>query len=144
MDRFLTKLFLGLIAVFSIAYTNEITLNLVEVQKLGKHLFFDIEIENDSKDTIYLNEGFSPFDYSFLKADEKPLFSEHGGNFYGGDIESAIPLSPESSMLMQVHLFITRKEKRAEYIKFTGTYFIPVPGKMTKKKLKPLVIEVDL
>jgi hypothetical protein len=142
MVNHIKKNFLVLILISAAAYSNEITLRILEVQQHGQHILIDIEIENDSEDIIYFNENFAPHKFYYSTGDEKWTRSSCHGGTYSGNIESSIPLYPESSMLLQAHLQVYTEEE-LENIKFTGSYFRAIPGKMVKNRLTPLVVEID-
>jgi hypothetical protein len=136
------NIFLILILISAATFSNEITLDIIEVQQHGQHILIDIEIENDSEDIIYFNENFAPFKFYYSTDVKKWTRSSYHGGTYSANVESSIPLYPESSMLLQAHLQVYTEED-IESIKFTGSYFRAIPGKMVKNRLTPLVVEID-
>ena len=137
------NLFIIITSFFSLAYaSDDISINVIETQRHGEHLFIDIEIQNFLGDTIYLREGIFPSAYVINKDDSKNRTRGVCGldNSYtsSNSLDDYIPLSPESSILLQIHIQLKRKIDTINSIQLVGSYYLPVPGKMEHKSFKPL------
>ena len=143
------KVFIILTSLFSLSYaSDDISLNVIETQRHGSHLFIDIEIQNFLGDTIYLKESIYPSAYVINKDDRKNR--THGicglnkSHESSSSLDDYIPLGPESSILLQIHIKLKRKIETVNSIQLVGSYYVPVPGKMDVKRFKPLEIETTL
>ena len=121
---------------------------MIETQRHGSHLFIDIEIQNFLGDTIYLKESIFPSAYVINKDDRKNRTNGVCGldkSFTtSNSLDDYIPLGPESSILLQIHIKLKRKIETINSIQLVGSYYVPVPCKMDVKRFKPLEIETTL